>query len=631
MYKFFSVLGRLIELRKGKSDAIADSSLLVAIETIIEEICPEIRGLGSTHQAELRSEIQNNLLDLGGGQKYSIKEVFEMLYQSYDKMSELEQSQSSSFFADMTSAFTKLITGKSQQSLVDQEYDKYKLYQEALKQKFSEIHKTVTEQVVMSQVDKKLLLVNKLVGRLSVEKNNQIKSYISLENKENLEEVLLELVNKRLIFVSKKIEDLLGKSNINYTSHQIVDLNNKYSKIIVSNISQLLFENTQLDQENIIAKLNKLIDSYKRDLLDLKNEFTKKDLEEKSRINLGLFLQNYLASAFYSDFKASVGKKISSIVSKAISKKQADDFSFSLMLTGSKTNSALLTFLHTNCLPFISIIKKILFSIYGPLLKHYETLFEKKDKLIENESYNIIRRLEIGSKLILPGLLMVTSFIFLAPLFNDFLLALIIPACMSTVLKITDYLTRMITSAIEQKKPVSLTNTRLINIFGEDMAVNVAEYYRKKLSKVKDKIITLDKQRHLTLDESKDKELKLLRDELLELNVEWRLLHEYHSSEKDITTEQARAIYFTRIAKSAQKKSSKQQELCAKYACEFEQEDIVLNAGLDAAFDSDLTGEVSDMSSQVKSPVLFAELAAKQAARQYKVDNYCEQIARFKI
>lgn len=626
MYKFFQSLDNLLICRKINKEA------KVSMQQIIEAVNPVFSDLPREVQNKILVEFSAVRIDVYGYKSQTIHEIFEHYYQSYTNMAIFEAKSQQSLGQEILSIIPFIPKTDSQDQVesykarYENEYTLYVLYRDELRRCFDSINTKVEQEVKATNGMAMLKKIKKVTGKISAADQIAIREYIINNNHSELERYLQDKIDSRLAIFANLASESARKLGIKLGLSEFTLLNNKYSELLSKYLAKHFLADSKSREENLIIELEQYLESYKNELLKLNQNYIEKYLINLSRLALPDDLMKYASIGTYQNLSASISHAGTQLMNKILSKKQADDFSFTLMLTGSKTNSAILTFLHQNCIPFISIIKKILFLIYGPLLTFYEKTFDSKDKMSENNTYTVINRLIINLKLILPALAMVISFIFLAPLFNDFLLALIIPASMSVVLKVSNFLSDLISSILELRKPKDLVNSRLVNIFGHELAYKVVEYYQKKTNSLKIKISELEDRRYVTLSKDSEIKLKSLREELIVLQKEWRLLSTFNACAEGVTTEQAREIYFTRIAKSALRKNSRQHKLYTEHKAQATHEVFLINQMLSNQIDCHVHNQSQVVAPVVSNPITFLRLAEKQRARQYRIDEFAFQV-----
>ncbi len=612
MYKFYGALEVLLE-KKNYDGNVIMKDIMVAVNPLFDE---------------LPVKIQDELLTI-----YShTQSIFDSLHRAYINMNEFESSAQQSLGQQILSYIPFKAKSQSQiqseeyQLRYEKEYRSYKSFETELRTHFDAINTKIESAYKVVKAPSLSKEIEIVTNNISVADESMIHEFIVNEKKNELESFLKSKINLRLIELNNLVMKATQAFGCVIDLQALTKLNDKYNNLITKYLAELFFTQNSINHNEVKTKLGLYLAEYKNELLQLNKDNLNNYSKELRDLKLSKDLRKYAAIKKYDWLSATISKASTKVMDKILSNKQVDDFSFTLMLTGSLTNSAILTFLHQNCIPYFSVIKNVLFLVYGSLLTFYgETLYCSK-KMEENNADTLVNKLIIYSKLILPALVMVISFVFLAPFFNDFLLALIIPASMSIALNICYYIMKSFSNIAESYKSTEKANERLDNIFGHELAKRVALYYKNKIESLQKQVSMLENKRHLTLSETLNEKLKIKRDELLDLQKEWRALSIFNASSHGLTTEQSREIYFIRISKSAMRKENKQYKSCMEQKSQLEQEINQLNSDLGNSIDEALKN-TSGLRSSVRHPMAFIRLAEKKTERQAKIDRYAFEVA----
>ena len=218
--------------------------------------------------------------------------------------------------------------------------------------------------------------------------------------------------------------------------------------------------------------------------------------------------------------------------------------------------------LHTDSM--LAVIRKILGTVYNPLVQYYVEIFALKEKLEESEKFDLLEKMKFTIKLGMPLVLILITFFHFEPLFNDFMLFFIIPAFASFSIALIKNIINGVQSLLYKTGLVNefANNKRLNNIFGLDASKKVAKFYEYEIGHITLELNKLDmiiKSGEVRSDGPEIKKHADLRNNLAELKLEWRILSKNDPFTTHLHNPELRTYFLARLAKHMKNKLEKQQ------------------------------------------------------------------------
>ncbi len=209
----------------------------------------------------------------------------------------------------------------------------------------------------------------------------------------------------------------------------------------------------------------------------------------------------------------------------------------------------------------LQTLVKVINFIYGPLFKYYVDLFAEKEKLSAQAKFSVLEKIKFGVKVAIPIILILLTFIYFAPFFNDFLLFFLIPACASLSVVLFKGLVcgfQELFYTLGWMQEYAVTD-KLQDLFA-DKAIDVAKFYQELTDKLTTKLNLLTVKKPRKRSDEEDRKIDELLRVLNQLKVEWRTLSQEIIDDNNIKDQELITMFLRRLAVTTKKKFSTQQK-----------------------------------------------------------------------